>query len=198
MSQQIEIEFKNLLTKDEFHRIQKVFQIKSNDFSKQINYYFDTGIFSLKEFGSALRIREKDGFFELTLKQPAKEGLLETNQKINSVEAEKMLHHLIFPEGTIKTIFQDLNINILELEYLGSLTTFRAEQIYKGGLLVFDHSYYLNTEDFEIEYEVTNREEGQKIFLDLLSEHKIPLRNTENKIKRFFAAKNNLSFRKEK
>ncbi|UQD51428.1 CYTH domain-containing protein [Bacillus methanolicus] len=192
MSQQIEIEFKNLLTKDEFQRIQKVFYIKSTNFSKQINHYFDTDLFSLKELGSALRIREKNGFFELTLKQPVDGGLLETNQKINSYEAEKMLRHLTFPEGKIRTILQNLNINLSDLEYLGSLTTLRAEQKYKGGLLVFDHSYYLNKEDFEIEYEVTNREEGQKIFMDLLNELNIPLRNTENKIKRFFKAKNNL------
>jgi uncharacterized protein YjbK len=188
LSQQIEIEFKNLLTKDEFLRIQNVFQIKDTDFVKQINHYFDTGLFSLKEQGSALRIREKDSRFELTLKQPAKEGLLETNQIINAIEAENMLQHSVLPEGTVKSILQDV-INISDLQYIGSLTTERAELNYKGGLLVFDHSYYLNTEDFEIEYEVTNRQEGQKIFINLLNELKIPLRNTENKVKRFYHAK---------
>ena len=37
----------------------------------------------LKSRGSALRVREKDGKFELTLKEPAGEGLLETTQILN-------------------------------------------------------------------------------------------------------------------
>ncbi|WP_371932069.1 CYTH domain-containing protein [Mesobacillus subterraneus] len=55
-----------------------------------------------------------------------------------------------------------------------------------------DHSYYLNTEDYELEYEVTDETEGYKIFSELLDELKIPLRATDNKIKRFYTAKYNL------
>ena len=55
--------------------------------------------------------------------------------------------------------------------------------------MVFDHSYYLNKEDFEVEYEVENFEHGQQIFLQWLEQHRIPERKTENKIKRFYQQK---------
>ena len=67
MSQNIEIEFKNMLTEDEFHKFLTHFQITSTDFFKQENHYFDTKDFALKEHGCALRIREKKDRFEMTL-----------------------------------------------------------------------------------------------------------------------------------
>jgi uncharacterized protein YjbK len=43
--------------------------------------------------------------------------------------------------------------------------------------------------DYELEYEVTDFKLGEKIFFDLLKEHEIPHRETENKIKRFYREK---------
>ena len=80
MDQHIEIEYKNLLTKQDFERLVQFFKIESNQFFTQQNHYFDTTDFRLKKSGSALRIREKNETYELTLKQPAAEGKLETNQ----------------------------------------------------------------------------------------------------------------------
>lgn len=189
MSQHIEIEFKNLLTYEEFNELKQYFHIKNTDFIHQVNHYFDTSRFDLKENGAALRIREKSGSYELTLKQPAAEGLLETNQAIEETEADKMLSTGEIPEGIIKTVLKEISINLSGLQYLGALTTARAELEYKGGLLVLDHSSYLNTEDFELEYEVTDLKQGQVTFSELLNERNIPLRAAENKIKRFFNVK---------
>ncbi|MDR4271954.1 CYTH domain-containing protein, partial [Bacillus pumilus] len=47
----------------------------------------------------------------------------------------------------------------------------------------------LNKEDFEIEFEVDDRKEGQMVFLNLLQQLNIPVRKTENKIKRFYNEK---------
>ena len=49
MSQNIEIEFKNMLTKEEFIQKKSDFQVKSSDFVKQENDYFDTLDFALKK-----------------------------------------------------------------------------------------------------------------------------------------------------
>ena len=73
MSQNIEIEFKNMLTSEEFLQLKLHFNIDQNKFKKQVNHYFDTPSFSLKSLNSALRIREKGTQFEMTLKQPAKQ-----------------------------------------------------------------------------------------------------------------------------
>ncbi|HAQ08332.1 MAG TPA: CYTH domain-containing protein [Bacillus bacterium] len=192
MSQNIEIEFKNLLTKGDFEKLKTFFNIDESQFKKQINHYFDTPAFSLKQHGSALRIREKGTQFEMTLKQPAHEGLLETNQLLSSEQAKEILKSGKILDGQVKNALSDLIKEIDSLMYFGSLTTERAEFTYEEGLLVLDHSYYLNTEDYEIEYEVADAAEGFKIFSALLDELKIPVRMTDNKIKRFYSQKYNL------
>jgi uncharacterized protein YjbK len=84
---------------------------------------------------------------------------------------------------------EQLNISLTDLEYFGSITTKRAEIPYKAGLLVLDHSLYLNTEDYEVEYEVVDFQRGQLTFKELLEQYNIPLRVTLNKIARFYQQK---------
>ncbi|PAE25191.1 CYTH domain-containing protein [Bacillus sp. 7894-2] len=185
----IEIEFKNMITRDEFTALMNFLNIRSEDFSKQENHYFDTPDFLLKEKGSALRIRQKNGSFELTLKQPHPEGLLETNEDLSESEAAEMIQTGKIPGEQIKESLEELGIKTDNLQYFGTLTTKRAEKEYNKGLAVLDHSRYLNKEDFELEFEVDNRKEGQMVFLNLLQQLNIPVRKTENKIKRFYNEK---------
>lgn len=192
MSQNIEIEFKNMLTEEEFLHLKTHFLLDLANFKKQVNHYFDTPSFSLKDHHSALRIREKGLQFEMTLKQPADQGLLETTQLLSAAQAEKILSTGKLLDGEVKEAVSKMIDDADELQYFGSLTTERAEFEYKGGLLVLDHSYYLNTEDYEIEYEVTDEAEGFRIFSAMLDELKIPVRTTDNKIKRFYTKKYNL------
>ncbi|PLR78810.1 CYTH domain-containing protein [Bacillus sp. V3-13] len=189
MSQHLEIECKNLLTEDEFNRLKGYFKIADSAFRKQVNYYFDTRDFLLKEKGTALRIREIGDHFELTLKQPGGEGLLETNQPLTAREAAAMITTAAIPEGQVKEILKAIPVPVDLLENFGALTTFRAEIDFRGGLLVFDHSYYLNIDDYEVEYEVEEKNSGEKIFIELLSAHDIPVRATKNKVKRFYDQK---------
>ena len=67
MTQEIEIEFKNLLTKSEFLKLSEALCMKEHDFKQQVNHYFDTKDFSLKQKISTPHPR-KDGAFVLTLK----------------------------------------------------------------------------------------------------------------------------------
>ncbi|WP_394583311.1 CYTH domain-containing protein [Cytobacillus firmus] len=185
----IEIEFKNMITTDEFTALMNFLNLRSEDFSEQENHYFDTPDFLLKEKGSALRIRQKYGSFELTLKQPHPEGLLETNEDLSESEAAEMIKNGKIPREQIKKSLEELGIKTDNLRYFGSLTTKRAEKEYNKGLAVLDHSRYLNKEDFEIEFEVDDRKEGKMVFLNLLQQLNIPVRKTENKIKRFYNEK---------
>lgn len=189
MGSVIEIELKNIVTKDEFIRIKNEFSIKENDFTKQINHYFDSPTFNLKQLGCALRIRKKKNRFELTLKQPAEIGLLETNEIINEQLANKMITYGELPEGEIKNKLLQTNFPLDSIQYFGSLTTNRAEINYLDGLLVFDYSSYLNKNDYEIEYEVNDRIIGERNFQELMNRLNIPIRETENKIVRFYKAK---------
>ena len=190
MSQQIEIEFKNLLTKEEFDRLTSFFHLSENDFVQQENHYFDTELFQLKELGIALRIRAKNNRYVLTLKEPARVGLLETHQPLSEQEALTAIRTSLLPkEGEVMEKIARLGIKLEKLVLFGSLTTFRAEKVYKNGLIVLDHSRYENKEDFEAEFEAKDEKEGMQMFYSLLKMHGIPLRKTENKIKRLYLAK---------
>lgn len=188
MSKEIEIEFKNLLTFNEFCTLKEAFQLKDADFAVQHNDYFDTPTFDLKEKGSALRIREKYDKLVLTLKQPGEIGLIETHQNLTADQAHQLLQHGELPHGDVLTELNRVNVEGNNMRHLGRLTTYRAELPYRDGLLVFDHSIYGQTEDYELEYEVNDLVQGQKIFLDLLKQYGIPERPTENKIKRLMNA----------
>ncbi|MFE3974667.1 MULTISPECIES: CYTH domain-containing protein [unclassified Peribacillus] len=189
MSQHIEIEFKNLLKENEFRQLIDYFHIGTSNFKSQKNHYFDTFEFHLKNLDSALRIREKNGCYELTLKQPATEGLLETNQDISKETAYAFLNQNTFPEGEIQQLIIECGVNPKDFTCFGTLKTDRYEFPYKEGLLVLDHSSYVNQEDFELEYEVTDSKAGKENFLTLLETLQIPERETENKVKRFYRAK---------
>lgn len=189
MSEIIEIEFKNMLNKNEYERLLQIFQIKQEQIFSQENHYFDTTDFALKKLGSALRIRKKENDFELTLKQPASVGLLETTQILTADEFTTSLSIGSLPEGIVYDRITDLGVPFVKLEYFGSLTTKRVEFSYKQGLLVLDHSYYLNKDDYELEYEVENYQLGMQIFQDLLKQYDIPKRQTKNKIHRFYEQK---------
>lgn len=191
MSQEIEIEFKNMLTKEEFHRLCESFAITT--FIEQVNHYFETSSFSLKEKSSALRIREKNGAYTITLKQPAVTGLLETHQTVTKQEAEWMMETGTMIPGAVYDQLLLLDIPVEQLQYYGSLTTQRAEMLYENGTLVFDHSFYFHHDDYELEYEVQTEETGKKSFLHLLAQYNIPVRPTKNKVQRFFLAKQNVS-----
>lgn len=99
MSQEIEIEFKNMLTKQEFKNIASALQLTEKDFTDQKNHYFDTDSFALKQKHAALRIRRKNGKYVLTLKEPADVGLLETHQQLSEVSD---LAGFSVPEGPVK------------------------------------------------------------------------------------------------
>lgn len=189
MSQEIEIEFKNLLNQQEFEQLCRHFHLKKDDFALQDNHYFDTTDFMMKKHGAALRIRQKNGKHTLTLKQPHPDGLLETHQPLTECEAETAIAESEFPPGEVLKIVEKIGVPSTTLCYLGKLSTDRAEIEYKDGLLVFDHSYYLGKEDFELEYECRDKHVGENIFRQLLASFAIPERETENKIRRFFHAK---------
>lgn len=190
MTQEIEIEFKNLVTKADFYQLINIFKVDPSEFKSQSNFYFDTADFQLKMYSCALRIREKQGGYTLTLKQPNKIGLLETHQTITRNEAEKAIKTGPLPKGIVANqLLTSFQINISSCRFLGSLVTQRAERSHARGTLVFDHSVYLDDEDYEIEYEVTDEQHGKREFQKLFNDYNIPIRHTDNKIKRFFLRK---------
>ena len=184
-----EIEFKNLLTKDEFQQLIKHFNIKQSDFQTQTNYYFDTPnqYFKNKKMGFRLRVLPTRN--ELTLKVPESEHIMnETTQLLSDIEKNDILINLCFPS---LPFLQQIK-NEGPLACIGSMQTNRAHINYEKGTLFFDHSIYSQTEDFEVEYESIDVENGRKKFLQLLEVHSIPLRYTDKKIARLVNYNNSL------
>ncbi|ANU27775.1 CYTH domain-containing protein [Planococcus versutus] len=185
MTKELEIEFKNMLTKEEYIHLLEDFTHFHSGPLTQHNHYFDTDDFQLKKHHSALRIRQKNGRFECTLKIPAPVGHYEITDSLTEDQANAMLELDLFKADEVTVALETLNVPITKLKSIGTLTTHRVEFEYLDGLLVLDHSEYNDQEDFELEFEVSDAEHGQEQFSNLLKEKKIPERPAKKKIERF-------------
>ncbi|ATP39128.1 CYTH domain-containing protein [Solibacillus sp. R5-41] len=189
MSQQIEIEFKNLLTKEQYERLLLAFSVETPQIERQINHYFDTPAQHLKKLLSGLRIRMVGQDIECTLKEKTAEHQhLETTEQLNTKQAEQMLTGQSLPATSIRERLQELKVPLHEIQRFGTLTTDRVELPYEGGILVFDHSFYLHCEDYEVEYETNDEVFGKNVFSQFLLKYDITPQDTPKKIARFMTA----------
>jgi uncharacterized protein YjbK len=191
MSKNLEIEFKNELTKEEMQQLITYFQLTEQDFFTQENIYFDTEDLMLKENHAALRVRIKNNTYELTLKEPAKEGLLETNQMITKEEFQQFLDTNTLPNGEVKKRVSDYT-NTTKITEIARLSTKRATTPYKNQEVFLDESHYYGHTDYELELETQHYQEGLIVFYELLQQFSIPTRKTKNKINRAYQYKINL------
>ncbi|MGN1295729.1 MAG: CYTH domain-containing protein [Bacilli bacterium] len=169
MSSNIEIEAKVLLNQEEYEKIIDVLSLEKYRKVKQINYYIDTKDRFLKKNGIALRVREKDDF-ELTLKTPLSEGLLEKSESITWRDFELLQDKNIFPEGNIKNFLSILGVKINELTILTCLQTERIDFQYKGGKISLDKNTYSGVIDYELEIEHTSMDKAQALTEEVLKE----------------------------
>lgn len=184
MQKQLEIEFKSLLTKEEYERL--IEQFAGNKISTQTNHYFDTPRFSLKAAEVALRVREKDTL-EITLKRKKRYAIVEHNILISSDEFKQFREDGIVPSEEIKNEIYDI-IGQQKLVNFLSLTTHRMSFPYKKGTLAIDKSEFLGVTDYEIEYEAKNYASGKKEFIEIITELDFLYKKSEPKIKRAYAA----------
>jgi len=188
MAQEIEIEFKNLLTEDEFNRLANYLSFPQQA-AEQTNYYFETNDFALKKRGSALRIREKAGTCVLTFKEPHPDGLLETHDKLTKREKDLWLSGQHLEKPNVAHRLQKMGISLNDLHCFGQLTTKRRQICDKQTRVVLDESIYNDRKDYELEIEADNRKTGLAVFHSLLETLAIPQRPTPNKIQRFFMSR---------
>jgi uncharacterized protein YjbK len=184
MQKQLEIEFKSLLTKEEYDRL--IDKFTGNKISTQTNHYFDTARFSLKAAEVALRVREKDTF-EITLKRKKRYAMVEHNIMISGEEFKKFKDEGIIPSEEIRNEIYDI-IGQQKLINFLSLTTHRMSFPYKKGTLAIDKSEFLGVTDYEIEYEAKNYAAGKKEFIEIITELEFVYKKSEQKIKRAYAA----------
>ena len=185
MNEQIEIEYKILLTQNIYNQILTDYQDKITKKYKQTNHYLIHPILSQKKY--MLRIREKNNQYELTLKRPINNHRLETNIDIDKETVHKILNHQPVSNEIID-ILKEEGINPLELENQFSLTTLRHDIILEHGILSLDENHYLDIIDYELEYEVNNEKEGFQHFLQIIEPYHLFYQyNCESKIKRLLS-----------
>ncbi|UOR13117.1 CYTH domain-containing protein [Halobacillus amylolyticus] len=189
MAQEIEIEFKNLLSEKEYYKLYTHLSFETVDRIEQTNYYFETEDLKLRNKGAALRVRQKNDTWTVTLKEPHPDGLLETHDQLSKETADLWINDQISDAPNVDNQLNKLGISTSDLRYIGFLTTHRKEREYKDTLIVLDHSFYYDESDYELELEASSKQQGEKVFDELLSTYHIPKRQTENKIKRFYQAK---------
>lgn len=188
MSTNIEIEAKALVSEKDFQKFIEHFKKISNKPYKQINYYIDDEERSLANSGISLRIRKKDGY-ELTLKTPLSEGLLEKNQIISDKEFNEYKKGK-FPVGDISRFLEMLGFDLTKLKILNSLTTTRVDVNYLDGLLSLDKNEYNKTTDYEIEYEYNSKIGAVTILKKLFAKLKVTYKeNKQSKVFRAFSTK---------
>lgn len=182
MTKENTITFKTLLSKTEYNRLQKKFSDKPSN--TQINYYFDTPRFTLKASDIGLRVRKRETY-ELTLKRKKGYTVTEINEVLTEDTFTKFLKDGIIPSQNISNELSEI-IREQKLTCYMSLSTFRITFPYKNGRLAIDLCEYVGTTDYELEYEVTNYDEGRKNFIEFAKEHGITYKKSLPKIKRAY------------
>ena len=189
MAQEIEIEFKNMLTKKQYDALLQYFHIQPGQINYQVNHYFDTEQWHLKQLMSGLRIRQIGDYFECTIKEKTTDNAhLETTDILTQEQAEQYLNGARLQTPSVGKRLKALQIPVDQLKLFGSLATNRVEINYKGGILVLDHSTYMNQHDYEVEYEAVDETTGQIIFDEFLATHHIKKNLAPKKIARFMNA----------
>lgn len=189
MDQNLEIEFKNMLTKKEYLKIKsKEFSTSSdnNHVINQSNHYFDTKNQDLKSHDSALRIRKTDSFNELTLKSPSQGFLLETNVSLRDNEYSEILEAKQIKLSDYLSGLDFEEISKDSVVYLfNHFETKRFEKQVGAHLIVLDQTTYQNEEiDYELEVESMDAVKGKEFFVSFLSKNSIPFRPAKPKIAR--------------
>lgn len=177
----IEIEAKVLLSRKDYLKLLE--NMSFNDQVKiQKNYYLDSEDRTLKKYGMAIRLRQREGKNKLTLKAPLAEGLLTKNQDLNDDEANALINNNLFPRGDISDFLDILHIDVNKLLVLAQLTTERKEGTYDGLDINISKNTYSNTVDYELECDSDSVTNSQNALKDICQKYRIDYKvNTVSK-----------------
>ena len=185
---EIEKEFKNLLTKEQYEALVAEYkEIFTKDVTQTNSYYDYEGL--LQEHKMALRIRIVEGkeTGEITLKIPQSSFEVLEYTEVLPVDILNAYNH--DKQFTLPTSLQEAlenkGITLQTVNQTALLTTHRLEgALSENEWLVLDESHYNSKVDYEMEMEVRILELGEPVFLGILEKYKIERRQAESKIKR--------------
>ena len=185
---EIEKEFKNLLTKEQYDALVNDYkEVFTKDVTQTNSYYDYEGL--LQEHKMALRIRIVEGkeTGEITLKIPQSSLEVLEFTEVLPVDILNAYNHdkqFMLPTS-LQEALEDNGITIQTVNQTALLTTHRLEgALSENEWLVLDESHYNGKVDFEMEMEVRSLELGEPVFLGILAKYNILRRQAESKIKR--------------
>ena len=185
---QVEREFKNLLTKSQYHSLLEDFKSLLTKEITQTNSYYDwDGILQSHKMALRIRIVEGKTIGEITLKIP--QSSLEVLEFTHEMPGEILLKYNEQKQFSlplsIKEALESNGVFIEKVKQISLLTTHRFEgPLSNNEWLVLDESYYNGKVDYEMEMEVQNLSLGEEVFLKILQKYQIQREQAESKIKR--------------
>ncbi len=180
MYEELEIEFKSLLSKEEFDTLIEKFSLQDK-FFKQYNYYFDTDDEYILKNDSAFRIRLKNGNYKLTYKsKKTKNSVIE---KSIDLDFDRAMFYL--ENGYSDEL---IDADLPELFHCNTLMTERVSFMIDGGEIFIDKNFYSNIVDYEVEFECNDEKKGIVIFEKFLKDNSITFRESAPKMVRAFRA----------
>lgn len=197
--QEIEMEAKNMLTKEEFDILITRFDIQKASFEIKRNAYFVDKERKLREKlppGTTLRLCRKGESEELQLKIPNGDTVEEFKDIVDEKIYEELMEEGKLPDVNHSNVSRKLSLFGINppFEYIGELSTMRAKarlnisEGWEKARIYLDESIFLGGySDYEIEVESDiSKEESLRILKEILRDHNIPERETKSKIERFF------------
>lgn len=176
----LEIEYKVLLNKNDFSKLEDIFSNDRCFYHIQENTYFETDDSLLKNIGLSLRIRyiENENKYIATLKNKVIDGHIEYEFETSSNDVSNMPKEII-------DILLEKNIDVRLIKEIARLKTIRKEYQYKNGRVCLDHNFYYGIEDYELEYESDSMEYAKNTINQLLNDNNIDFKeNKKSKIHR--------------
>jgi uncharacterized protein YjbK len=160
--------------------------IKEHPGNLQTNYYFDTKRFTLKATDAVLRVKHRETY-TLTLERKKGYNFIRIDEEMTEEEFKDLVEN-----GNIHSekIAQEVNDIIKGQKIINfmNLATYRISVPYKKGKLSLDRCEYVNTIDYELEYEVANRNTGKLEFIQIIKDYNIAYKKSQVKLKRAYDA----------
>lgn len=177
MSKNIEVEIRCDLSEKDYEIVRKDFS--NTKTYTQTNYYLDTKELSFSCENHGLRIREKNGKFELTLKSKINDNYLEINQEITAKTKEILVNPGYFPSGEVKDyLLKNTTIDPNKLSIICSLKTTRLDIPFECTIISLDKNEYFNVVDYNIECESINNNDVENTLNKFLSKYNIKIKKS--------------------
>ena len=181
---EIEIEFKNLLTENQYDALYEKYDLSNSEKIINKNFYYDDANESFKNIGAALRIRYTNKKIEMTLKIKGETQNVEINVPLDERYPKEPTVLPILPNEIISELEQ-MNVKIKTPMLIQKIETLRHEVTLEEGLLVLDKTTFINDiVDYELEFETKDYESGLAAFEKLLEENNIDKSPAKPKIAR--------------